>query len=643
MASVETKLIISGNAAGAKKAFDEVANKIKSTQNNVSSFLQAHKIALTAVTAGVAAGMAMMAIGIKKATSAAMEQEVAETKLKGALLATGTYTAKLEKSWIDYADKLQRTTTYQDENIISAMGMIQQFAKLNDGEMKRIIPSVLDLSTALGIDLDTASKLVGKTLSGSINAFKRYGIEVDMAGTSSDRLASLTDALNVKFGGQAELMRGTFTGALQGVKIAYGEIWEAAGQAITQNTSTIASMAALEKLFWNIQEVVTKNQVGIRGLAQKGINVLIQGIWLAVRAVLGLRMAWVECQTAFWKFQSFVVDKLADIVEAAFKVTTAIDFKGQFRAQRAEIWNMRNDLKMLAEQSSDEAKEKWEDVKKLGQIWIDLEKSVEQYGKAVGKIPLKGEIIKKDVKSISGGSIDITEPAAAGKIESEAKESQDKRLKLLERFAVAQKRIAEKTAKEIEEIEQIEAEARQQRIDNLTAKWVNFNESFVAVGEQAIRTSRTQHESFFTAFGKGLAMMIKQYIRAMIMEVAARKITEITKAAAAAPLTMGATLAAIAPIVIASAAGVAALEALIPQMAAGGIVSKPTLIMAGEAGPEAIVPLGKGYGGTNYYTFYISEKVDLVQVTDAIRRGNPAAINFVKAINRTGSLVAGEA
>ena len=34
-------------------------------------------------------------------------------------------------------------------------------------------------------------------------------------------------------------------------------------------------------------------------------------------------------------------------------------------------------------------------------------------------------------------------------------------------------------------------------------------------------------------------------------------------------------------------------------MASGGIVTKPTLAMIGEAGPEAVVPLKKGYGNIN--------------------------------------------
>jgi len=35
----------------------------------------------------------------------------------------------------------------------------------------------------------------------------------------------------------------------------------------------------------------------------------------------------------------------------------------------------------------------------------------------------------------------------------------------------------------------------------------------------------------------------------------------------------------------------------IPMLANGGIVTRPTLAMIGEAGPEAVVPLGKGFGG----------------------------------------------
>jgi SLT domain-containing protein len=38
----------------------------------------------------------------------------------------------------------------------------------------------------------------------------------------------------------------------------------------------------------------------------------------------------------------------------------------------------------------------------------------------------------------------------------------------------------------------------------------------------------------------------------------------------------------------------------LPGMAEGGIVTKPTIAMIGEAGPEAVVPLGRGGTPLNY-------------------------------------------
>jgi phage-related minor tail protein len=43
----------------------------------------------------------------------------------------------------------------------------------------------------------------------------------------------------------------------------------------------------------------------------------------------------------------------------------------------------------------------------------------------------------------------------------------------------------------------------------------------------------------------------------------------------------------------------------LPKMANGGIVTSPTLALIGEAGPEAVVPLGKG-GGMGGITINIS-------------------------------------
>ena len=68
----------------------------------------------------------------------------------------------------------------------------------------------------------------------------------------------------------------------------------------------------------------------------------------------------------------------------------------------------------------------------------------------------------------------------------------------------------------------------------------------------------------------------------------------------------------------------------IPALAQGGIVKSPTLAMIGEAGPEAVVPLGRGGGmGANItinimgatYGFDDFENKVAEAIKDGVRRG----------------------
>ena len=73
----------------------------------------------------------------------------------------------------------------------------------------------------------------------------------------------------------------------------------------------------------------------------------------------------------------------------------------------------------------------------------------------------------------------------------------------------------------------------------------------------------------------------------------------------------------------------------IPKLADGGIVTRPTLAMIGEAGPEAVIPLtgknaGMGMGGvTNYITINtLADPQSVVQALQQFNRMNgPIPIN----------------
>jgi len=64
---------------------------------------------------------------------------------------------------------------------------------------------------------------------------------------------------------------------------------------------------------------------------------------------------------------------------------------------------------------------------------------------------------------------------------------------------------------------------------------------------------------------------------------------------------------------------VKALEAAVPGYATGGIVTRPTLAMIGEKGPEAVIPLSKMNDRATVMNIYISG-ADPNQVVDALKR-----------------------
>jgi len=157
----------------------------------------------------------------KFATNAAGEQERQEKKLETAL-------GRVSKSLLAQACALQRVTTFGDEAIIGVQASIAMFTD-NEDAIKRATQATLDMATATGMDLKSAGDLVAKSLGSSTNALSRYGIVVEGAVGSSERLDTLTKNIADKMGGQAAAAAETYLGQLQQLSNVFGDIAERMG------------------------------------------------------------------------------------------------------------------------------------------------------------------------------------------------------------------------------------------------------------------------------------------------------------------------------------------------------------------------------------------------------------------------------
>ena len=208
----DKKLNIKVGLKGAKKAekgLGKVNNSMKS-------------MAKTAVAAG-AAFFAVQGIisGFSSMIRLAGEQEQAEKKLEVAL-------GRTSKALLNQATALQKVTTFGDEAIIGVQASLAAFLDSEEA-IKKATEATLDISVAMGMDLKSAGDLVAKTLGSSTNAMSRYGIQVEGAVGSTERLESLTGNVAKLFGGQAKAQAETMTGQIDQMKNAVGDAAEAFG------------------------------------------------------------------------------------------------------------------------------------------------------------------------------------------------------------------------------------------------------------------------------------------------------------------------------------------------------------------------------------------------------------------------------
>tara|TARA_R100000808_G_scaffold23307_1_gene51583 strand:+ start:5904 stop:7550 length:1647 start_codon:yes stop_codon:yes gene_type:complete len=175
-----------------------------------------------ALAAGGFFGAGMLLSGMKNAIDLAGKQELAEKKLEASLGHTST-------ALLEQARALQQVTTFGDEAIIEAQALIAAFVD-DEEAVKAATAATLDLAAAKGMDLTAAADLVSKTLGSSTNALSRYGIQVEGAVGSTDRLNSLTGNLADVFGGQASAQAETMSGKIAQMKNALGDAAEAFGE-----------------------------------------------------------------------------------------------------------------------------------------------------------------------------------------------------------------------------------------------------------------------------------------------------------------------------------------------------------------------------------------------------------------------------
>lgn len=215
----------------------------------------------------VAGAVAGLTAFMKESLTAYMEQEAANNKLNVALKNQGLYTAQTALELQKFAASLMQTSTFADETIIEMMALLTTFGMSGD-VLKRTTKDAMDLSVGLGIDLRTATLLLGKAFAGETGTLARYGIVIEDNIPKAERFDAVHQQLISRFGGSAQAALETTAGKLENLGLRFGEVKETIGAALAP--VLVWLLGHLEKVAVVVDGITSSSEPFKRFIADMG-------------------------------------------------------------------------------------------------------------------------------------------------------------------------------------------------------------------------------------------------------------------------------------------------------------------------------------------------------------------------------------
>jgi hypothetical protein len=201
-------------------------NKTARTLSKTAGTLNA-PFAAAAKGFAIAAGAAVVVGGAMfAAAKAAAEEDASIARLNAAISANTTITDEQTKQ-MDAAIEARQNLAFSDDALRDSLSRLVP----RTGDVTKAIELqsiAMDFARLRGVDLSTASDLVGKVFGGNTGILSRYGFTVEKGTTATEALAIIQEAA----AGQAEAYGETTQGAMESIQIALDNVVEDIGRVV---------------------------------------------------------------------------------------------------------------------------------------------------------------------------------------------------------------------------------------------------------------------------------------------------------------------------------------------------------------------------------------------------------------------------
>lgn len=331
----------------------------------MSSSLIAMAGPIAAVIAAV--GIATVAItGMSKAFAFAMEEaegaQKVETQLEAQIKATGGAAGLTSEQIKTMASQMSQLTGVTDDAIIASSNVLLRFTEISSDVFPKAQQAALDLSSAMGTDLSSASLMLGKALQDpaqGLTALRRAGIMFDDSmiqamqrmvenGNTARAQGMILAEVSALVGGSAAAMGGTVAGESAKIKNLLGEMAEDFGKAflplkgdllvivrefltaVTENMKP--AMALLRNELRTVQQALRDPEMkaSIDGLVQALAQLFGEGATMAIKLMsAGMRDFFGRMKTEGPEFIAGIKSMVSDFVLLANTINRVLDLAGR--------------------------------------------------------------------------------------------------------------------------------------------------------------------------------------------------------------------------------------------------------------------------------------------------------------------------
>lgn len=226
---------IGADTSGLKRGLDESKTGLDGIMT---------KLAGVAVPAAAAmAAFNLVGDAIKFSTAAAMDAEVETTRMNAILEATGGAAGMTANELEGLATNLSNVSGVEDEVILRGESVLLTFRSIGEDIFPQATEAALDMSMAMGMDLQSSILMVGKALNEpiqGIGALRRVGVQLtdDQEAQIKSFMAIndvasaqgvILEELALEFGGVSEAMGDTAQGRADRMRVALGNLGETVG------------------------------------------------------------------------------------------------------------------------------------------------------------------------------------------------------------------------------------------------------------------------------------------------------------------------------------------------------------------------------------------------------------------------------